>query len=69
LARQAIEHDSGRLNRKEGFTSGSVSDSRCWLGLGASIEWQNPIRKTYGIGLSARLQAAARAGRQHRYLG
>jgi hypothetical protein len=33
-----LERDPGRLNRWRGFPARVFSDSRCWLGLGASID-------------------------------
>src|ERR1051325_666321 len=33
-----LEHDPRRLNRCGGFPGDGFSDSRCWLGLGASID-------------------------------
>src|SRR6202521_6317676 len=47
---QQLEHDSGRRNRKRGFPEAEFSDSRCWLGLGASIDGKTLFTGSSGSG-------------------
>ena len=39
-----------KAESKKGFPRIGFSDSRCWLGLGASIEWRDPIHGFTGSG-------------------
>src|SRR3977135_2393808 len=45
-----LEHDSRRLNRKRGFPGQGISDSRCWLGVGASIDGETLFDVSSGSG-------------------
>ena len=59
---------NGGVIEKGGFPRRGISDSRFWLGLGASIGWQDPIHRICGIGLSGRWRLDGRAERRHRCL-
>jgi len=52
-----LEHDPKSLNQKD-----ILRHSRCWLGLGASIKWQDPIHRTCAIGWLRRWRAVAPVG-------
>ncbi len=45
-----LEHDRGWLNRGRGFPRIGISDSRCWLGLGASIDGETLFAGSSGPG-------------------
>jgi hypothetical protein len=67
--RGRLEQDSKRLNRKgDSHERGIVIQDSGW-GEGASIEWQDPIRRTCGIVWLVRWQAAAPVGRRRHCLG
>ena len=68
-AQATLEQDSKRLNRKgDSHERGIVIQDSGW-GEGASIEWQDPIRRTCGIVWLVRWQAAAPVGRRRHCLG
>jgi hypothetical protein len=44
----SLERDRVWLNRREGFPRLGISDSRCWLGLGASIDGETLFEGSTG---------------------
>ena len=59
-----LEHDSVWRNRVEGFPRRGFSDSRCWLGLGASIDGETLFTRfaRSGCGICGRRAFVPRYG-------